>query len=163
MTVGIGGVYIMRFWWWRVNAWSEIAAWISTAVVYVGLFYYKPDIVFGWHLIITAGVSTLCWVIVTFVTPPTDEAKLIAFYELVRPGTPWWKPIAERSSVPVDRMGWSDVTDWMAGLVFIYAGMFGVGKLILDGWGIGIIYLTVAATAGFVIYRHATADAKAHA
>ena len=53
--------------------------------------------------------------------------------------------------------------DWMAGLVFIYAGMFGVGKLILDGWGIGIIYLTVAAAAGFVIYRHATADAKAHA
>ena len=163
MTVGIGGVYIMRFWWWRVNAWSEIAAWISTAVVYVSLYYYKPDIVFGWHLIITAGVSTLCWVIVTFVTPPTDEAKLIAFYELVRPGTPWWKPIAERSSVPVDRMGWSDVTDWIAGLVFIYAGMFGVGKLILDGWGIGIIYLTVAAAAGFVIYRHATADAKAHA
>jgi hypothetical protein len=60
-------------------------------------------------------------------------------------------------------MGWSDVTDWVAGLVFIYAGMFGVGKLILDGWGIGLVYLTVAAAAGFVIYRHSTADTTAHA
>ena len=153
MTVGIGGVYVMRWWWWRVNAWSEIAAWISTAVVYLGLHYVKPDIEFGWHLIITAGVSTLCWLIVARVTPPTDEQTLIAFYEKVRPGSPWWKPVARKSSVSVERMGWSDITDWIAGLVFIYTGMFGVGKLILEGWGPGLAYLSVAAVAGLVIYR----------
>jgi len=153
MTVGIGGVYVMRWWWWRVNAWTEIAAWISTAVVYLGLHFVKPDIEFGWHLIITAGVSTLCWVIVARVTPPTDEATLIAFYERVRPGSPWWKPVALKSSISVDRMGWSDITDWVAGLVFIYTGMFGVGKLILEGWGTGLAYLSIAAVAGLVIYR----------
>ncbi len=153
MTVGIGGVYVMRWWWWRVNAWSEIAAWISTAVVYLGLHFAKPDIEFGWHLIITAGVSTLCWLIVARVTPPTDEQTLIAFYEKVRPGSPWWKPVARKSSVSVERMGWSDITDWIAGLVFIYTGMFGVGKLILEGWGPGLAYLSVAAVAGLVIYR----------
>ncbi|KPJ91100.1 MAG: hypothetical protein AMS18_09340, partial [Gemmatimonas sp. SG8_17] len=153
MTVGIGGVYVMRWWWWRVNAWSEIAAWVSTAVVYLGLHVLNPAIGFGWHLIATAGLSTACWVIVALATPPTDEETLVAFYEKVRPGSPWWKPIAGKSSVPIERMGWSDITDWIAGLVFIYTGLFGVGKLILEGWGPGLVYLTIAAAAGVVIYR----------
>jgi len=160
MTVGIGGVYIMRFWWWRVNAWSEIAAWISTAVVYVGLYFHNPNITFGWHLIITAGVSTACWLLVAIITPPTDEEKLIAFYERVRPGTPWWKPIAERSSVVVDQMGWSDITSWLAGLVFIYCAMFGVGKLVLAEWVPGLVYLTVAVGAGIVVYRGSVLELK---
>jgi Na+/proline symporter len=153
MTVGIGGVYVARWWWWRVNAWSEIAAWVSTAVVYVGLYIVNPEIGFGWHLIITAGASTVCWIVVALVTPPTDEAKLLAFYERVRPGTPWWGPIARRSAVAVDRMGWSDVGDWIAGLVLIYAGLFGVGKLILEGPAVGLAYLAIAAVAGAYIYR----------
>ncbi len=160
MTVGIGGVYIMRFWWWRVNAWSEIAAWISTAVVYVGLYFHNPNITFGWHLIITAGVSTACWLLVAIITPPTDEEKLIAFYERVRPGTPWWKPIAERSSVAVDQMGWSDITSWLAGLVFIYCAMFGVGKVVLAEWVPGLVYLTVAVGAGIVVYRGSVLELK---
>ena len=154
MTVGIGGVYVARWWWWRVNAWSEISAWVSTAVVYVGLYLVNPQIGFGWHLILTAGASTACWIVVALATPPTDEAKLVAFYERVRPGTPWWKPIAERSSVPVERMGWRDVGDWLAGIVLIYAGLFGVGKLILVGWWTGLPYLLAAAAAAVVIYRH---------
>ena len=153
MTVGIGGVYIMRFWWWRVNAWGEIAAWISTAVVYVGLYVQNPDITFGWHLIVTAGVSTVCWVVVTLITPPTDEEKLIAFYERVRPGTPWWKPIAKRSKVTVTQMGWSDITGWVAGLIFIYTAMFGVGKVILAEWVVGLVNLAVASVAGVVVFR----------
>ncbi len=90
---------------------------------------------------------------VALVTPPTDEAKLLAFYERVRPGTPWWGPIARRSAVAVDRMGWSDVGDWIAGLVLIYAGLFGVGKLILEGPAVGLAYLAIAAVAGAYIYR----------
>jgi len=153
MTVGIGGVYVMRWWWWRVNAWSEIAAWASTAVVYVGLHLMDPAIGFGWHLIVTAGVSTVCWVVVALVTPPTDERVLAAFYELVRPNAPWWGPIARRSTVGPAPGGWADVTGWLAGLVCIYAGMFGVGKLLLHGWWAGVPYLAVAAAAAAVIAR----------
>ena len=163
MTVGIGGVYIMRWWWWRVNAWSEIAAWVSTAVVYVGLSFVKPDIVFGWHLIVTAGVSTVCWVLVALVTQPTDENKLIAFYERVRPGSPWWGPIARKSGVAVDRMGWWDVIEWVAGLVFIYAALFGVGKLILEGWLGSLGYFIVASVAGTVLYRSVVGTFRAGA
>ena len=153
MTVGIGGVYVMRWWWWRVNAWSEIAAWVSTAVVYVGLHVWNPAIEFGWHLIATALTSTVCWVVVALITPPTDERVLISFYERVRPHSPGWKPIAARSAVASAATGWSDVLGWLAGLVFIYAGMFGVGKLILVGWMTAVPYLVVATIAGVVIVR----------
>jgi solute:Na+ symporter, SSS family len=151
MTVGIGGVYIARWWWWRVNAWSEIAAWIATAAVYVGLHAVHPGIEFGWHLIVTALVSTACWVVVALATPPTDEAVLVAFYERVRPNAPWWGPIARRSRVPPAPGGRSDLVGWFAGLLFIYAGMFGVGKLLLHGWWTGAPYLAVAAVAGVAI------------
>jgi Na+/proline symporter len=153
MTVGIGGVYVMRWWWWRVNAWSEIAAWVATAAVYLGLHVTNPGIGFGWHLIVTAAVSTLCWVTVACLTPPTDEGVLVAFFERVRPNAPWWGPIAVRSRVGPAPGGWSDVTGWLAGLVFIYAGMFGVGKLILDGGWSGAPYLAAAVVAGGVIVR----------
>jgi Na+/proline symporter len=155
MTVGIGGVYVMRWWWWRVNAWSEIAAWVSTALVYVGLHFVNPEIGFGWHLIATAGVSTVCWIAVAMLTPPTDMPVLVTFYERVRPNSPGWKPVARRSSVKVERMGWSDLTEWVAGLALIYAGLFGVGKLILEGWGTGLAYLAIAAVAGAVVLRSA--------
>ncbi len=163
MTVGIGGVYVMRWWWWRVNAWSEIAAWVSTAVVYIGLYVIDSDIQFGWHLITTAALSTACWVLVTVVTSPTDEAKLLAFYERVRPGAPWWGPVAEKSTVATRSMGWSDVGAWIAGLVCIYTGLFGVGKLILEGWGAGLIYLTIAAAAGAIVFRSVSADLRTEA
>lgn len=163
MTVGIGGVYVMRWWWWRVNAWSEIAAWVATAVVYLGLHVALPGIDFGWHLIVTAAVSTVCWVTVALVTPPTDEDVLVAFFERVRPNAPWWGPIALRSRVGPAPGGWSDVTGWLAGLVFIYAGMFGVGKLILNGWWSGVPYLAAAMVAGGVIVRSIRArDHPAH-
>ncbi len=162
MTVGIGGVYVMRWWWWRVNAWSEIAAWVSTAAVYVGLHWANPAMEFGWHLIITAVASTLCWLTVALVTPPTDPSKLLAFYELVRPGSPWWRPIARQSSIDVVRMGWSDVIDWCAGLVFIYCGLFAVGKVILEGMAAGLSYIVVAAAAGLVLYRSISQGLRAH-
>ena len=89
----------------------------------------------------------------TFVTPPTETEKLIAFYERVRPGTPWWKPVAEHCTVTVEQMGWSDIIGWVAGLVFIYCAMIGVGKVILAETSVGLLYIAVATAAGIVVYR----------
>jgi hypothetical protein len=111
----------------------------------------NPGIGFGWHLIVTAAASTVCWVTVALVTPPTDERVLVAFYERVRPHAPGWGPIARRSGAGPARRGWWDVTGWLAGMVFIYTGMFGVGKLLLHGWWAGFPYLSVAAAAAGVI------------
>ncbi len=156
MTVGIGGLYIMRWWWWRVNAWSEIAAWVATATVYLGLNWLAPALGFGWTLIITALGSTACWIGVALLTAPTDQAVLLAFYERVRPGTPWWGPIARLSGVSVKAVGWHDVGEWLAALVALYAAVFGVGWLVLGDWIYGATALMVAALGGSVMIRSVT-------
>jgi len=81
----------------------------------------------------------------------------------VRPGSPWWGPIARRSSINVDRMDWSDVIDWCAGLAFIYCGLFAVGKVILEGVAAGLSYIIVAGAAGFVLYRSVSQGVRASA
>jgi Na+/proline symporter len=163
MSAGIGGVYIARWFWWRVNAWSEITAWLSSAFIYSVLYFIHKNnptefySVYGWRLMIVAGFSTLCWLTVTFLTSPVSEEKLIAFYKRVRPGSPFWKPIAEKvDGLTIEKMRWSDIMDWVAGIVLIYAILFGIGKIVLASYLIGFIYLSVGFFAGMLIYQHYT-------
>ena len=161
MSAGIGGVYIARWFWWRVNAWSEIVAWLASAVVYSALYFINKSsptelyTVFGWRLIIVAGFSTFAWLTVTLLTPPVSDEKLIAFFKRVRPGSPFWKPIARKAEgVQVEKMGWSDILDWVLGVVLVYALLFGLGEIILGDLMVGVAYLIIGFTAGFVIYRN---------
>lgn len=163
MSAGIGGVYIARWFWWRVNAWSEISAWISAAAAYTVLYlvhlsspteYYS---VYGWRIIIVTGVSTLCWLTVTLLTAPVAEDKLVAFYKKVRPGTPFWKPIADKAAAAkVEKFGWNDILAWLAGIVAVYAILFCFGKFLLGFTFEGMIYLIVGAVAAFFFYRNLT-------
>ncbi len=163
MSAGIGGVYIARWFWWRVNAWSEISAWISAAAAYTVLYlvhlsspteYYS---VYGWRIIIVTGVSTLCWLTVTMLTAPVAEDKLVAFYKKVRPGTPFWKPIADKAAdAKVEKFGWNDILAWLAGIVAVYAILFCFGKFLLGFTFEGVIYLLVGTAAAFFFYRNLT-------
>ena len=153
LTAGIGGVYLARWLWWRVSAWSEIAAWTSSALTYLILQWRWPELGFGWHLVITAFASTLCWSIVTLLTPPTETGKLVAFYERVRPASPWWGPIAALSGLATRRHLSSDVVSCLAGVAFVFAALFGLGKLLLFGWTAGLPYLAVALASGWVVKR----------
>ncbi len=154
MTAGIGGVYIMRWFWWRVNAWSEITAWLVSAVVYYLCYLYDPKMLYGWKLIITTLCSTSAWVAVTLLTAPTEESRLVRFYERIRPGSPWWKPIAAKSSVRVDSLGWYDIGDWFAGIFLVYSSLFFIGKLIFQEWISAGVYLVIAVVSAYIIYRN---------
>ncbi len=154
MTAGIGGVYIMRWFWWRVNAWSEITAWLVSAVVYYLCYLYDPKMLYGWKLIITTLCSTSAWVMVTLLTAPTEESRLVQFYERIRPGSPWWKPIAAKSSVRVDSLGWYDIGDWFAGIFLVYSSLFFIGKLIFQEWISAGVYLVIAVVSAYIIYRN---------
>ncbi len=159
MSSGIGGVYIARWFWWRVNAWSEIAAWISAAVTYATLYFVNKNAptelysVFGWRLMLVTGVSTTCWLLVTFLTAPVSETKLIAFYRKVKPGSPFWRPIAAKAGVSPAQLGWHDVVAWLAGVVFVYAFLFAIGKAVLGFYSAGLVYLGIASLAGFIGYK----------
>jgi Na+/proline symporter len=158
LTAGVGLVMILRWYWWRVNAWSEISALIASAVVsnalLIGNVFTGPDAT-AQILLVTVPITTLVWLAVTFVTAPDDEATLVRFFERVRPSALGWKPIARVASVGAgeESLGVNAI-DWVAGCGLVYGCLFGIGKLVLGDVLQGAIYLGVAAVcAGTILYN----------
>jgi len=156
---GTGSVFILRWFWWRINAWSEVSAMAASFVVSIflqlglGLRSEDPR-EFAWIVLITVGASTVVWLAATWLTPPEPEETLLAFYRRVRPSAALWGPIAVRATdVAPARDGLRNLMDWAAGCVLVYATLFGVGKIIFGETGLGLGMLAVAAAAGLLIYR----------
>src|SRR5436190_7698613 len=155
---GTGTVLILRWYWWRINAWSEVSAMTSALIVstimrlYYGLSNDDP-LVFAKSTLVTVGVTTVIWLTVTFATGPEPADKLISFYRRVRPSAALWQPIARLCpDVPPSRDAAWNFLDWICGCVMIYSALFGIGKIILKATGIGLIFLAAAGIAGGIIY-----------
>jgi Na+/proline symporter len=156
---GTGLVLLLRWYWWRVNAWSEVAAMSAAAVSSIllqtrfGLDSDKPED-FAWIMIITVGFTTVVWLLVTFLTPPEPWEVLESFYRKTRPSLGGWGPVAKR--VPeVEASGElrANLLCWLAGCVLVYSALFGVGKLLLGSPRTGIQFLGLAVLSGWYIYR----------
>ena len=158
LTAGVGLVMILRWYWWRINAWSEISALAASAIV--GSWCYLSGIVAGddphatgKRLLITVAVTTVVWLVVTFVTKPESEDTLKRFYERVRPAGNGWGPIARL--VPggsEDNLGIA-LLDWIAGLGLVYGVLFGIGRIVLGELAQGLAWCALAAVCGAVILR----------
>lgn len=155
---GTGPVYILRWYWWRINAWSEVVAMIAAAVASLLLqtvFGYNSDkpVDFAYIILITVAITTVSWLAATYLTAPESDATLLNFYRRVRPSPAGWGPIARAASdVPPSRDLTWNLVDWLCGCVLIYGALFGIGKVILRDYGEGIIYFVIAAVAATVIY-----------
>jgi len=159
LGAGTGGVFILRWFWWRINAWSEVSAMAASFVVSLllrfGLGWSTDDPrQFAWTVLVTVGVSTAAWLTVTALTPPEPEETLLAFYRRVRPSAALWGGIAALATdvVPA-RDGLRNLLDWAAGCVLVYATLFGVGKILFGETALGLGLLATAATAGALIVR----------
>jgi Na+/proline symporter len=140
---GIGLVLILRWYWWRVNAWSEIAA-LAGAAAGFAFIRIATSLTFPGSLLYLVGWTTACWVVVTYATQPESPATLAGFYRRVRPGGPGWTRLArELGEPPPEPIGWLFV-DWIAGCVLIYFALFGIGTLILDSMTESLPYFGVA-------------------
>lgn len=133
---GLGLVLILRWYWWRVNAWSEITATIVPLIVYfiAKFVLVQWDPVWGVSLreaphayYLTVGVTTVAWIGVTLLTPPTDIAQLKAFYEKVQP-LGWWKPISGQDGT---RPLLGLLIAWALGVGLVYSLLFGIGYAVL--------------------------------
>ena len=145
LGAGTGSVYILRWFWWRINAWSEISAMLASFFFSILLqFGFGMDTanvdVFAQVMLITVAGSSLVWITVTLLTPPETEATLLNFYRKVRPGGNGWKPISRKApEVKADTGLGRNLLDWAVGILLIYMALFGAGKLILGEITIGLL------------------------
>jgi len=156
---GTGGVLLLRWYWWRVNAWSEVSSMVAAFVVSLSLQLVwgldsDDPLGFAWIMVVTISLTTAVWLATTWLTRPEPVEKLLEFYRRVRPAGRGWAPIARLApEVRADGEGWRNLADAAAGCVLIYGALFGVGKLLLKQTAPGLIFLAAAGAAGFLIYR----------
>ena len=155
---GTGGVLLLRWYWWRINAWSEVSSMAVALVVSLTMqlgFGYDSDkpLDFAWLMIITVAITTAAWLLVTFLTSPEPNDTLVAFYRRTRPSRAGWGPIARLApEVRPAADGLSNLLCWAGGCMLIYGVLFGVGKLILQETTAGMALLGVGAAGLVLIY-----------
>jgi solute:Na+ symporter, SSS family len=154
---GTGLLYLLRWFWWRINAWSEIAAMIASFVIAVGFFAAsKMGNAVPAHiaLLISVGITTVIWIAVTLLTQPTDRNTLISFYNLVRPAGPGWDVIRTQSGLPAspDSLAMS-LLGWVMGCTFVYAALFGTGSFLYGRTAQGMVWLALFVISGAVLLR----------
>jgi Na+/proline symporter len=161
LGAGTGLVYILRWYWWRINAWSEISAMATALIVFTALTLGKvfdpADPLEGTYLmLVTTVITTIVWVTVTFMTAPVAKGTLESFYRRVRPGGAGWKKIAEPMGFVGEKVAGGALSwvNWAAGVISVYATLFGVGKLIFGPRTEAFIYLAIASIAFAIIGRN---------
>ena len=150
---GLGLVLILRWFWWRINAWSEIAAMVVPLAIY-GWLYFATEVRFPQTLYYIVAATTAAWIVVTFVTKPTDAETLARFYRRVHPGGAGWKTVANMVPDVKGDSGYGRLLrDWICGTILVYSVLFGVGHIILLRTGQGLLCLAVAGAAAWIIWR----------
>jgi solute:Na+ symporter, SSS family len=137
---GTGLVLLLRWFWWRINAWSEVSAMVSAFVVSItlqtaGHLDSDNPVDFAWIMIITVAITTVVWLAVTFLTKPEPEQTLRKFYARVQPGVSWY-----------------NLLDWFSGCALIYGILFGTGKLLLGEWTAGFLLCGLGLAGGSIIW-----------
>jgi SSS family solute:Na+ symporter len=150
---GVGLVLILRWFWWRINAWSEISAMITPFIIFPIL--KNVGILFPYSLFIIVPGTTIVWLIVTFITKPTSDEVLISFYKKIHPGGVMWKKISSKlPEVESDSGFLKQFISWIFGVILVYSFLFGTGKLIFGDYTAFLIYLIIAAVSVLIIYRN---------
>jgi solute:Na+ symporter, SSS family len=135
---GSGLLYLLRWYWWRINAWSEIAAMAVSFVVSIGFFVAgKTGVAVNPNtaLLVTVFSTTIAWIGVTLATRPESDATLIRFFQLVRPAGSLWGPIRAKAGVgPSPDSISMQLLGWVLGCTFIYSTLFGTGSALYGYW-----------------------------
>jgi solute:Na+ symporter, SSS family len=159
---GLGLVLILRWFWWRINAWSEIAAMVTPLAAY-GYLRVATSVQFPETLYYIVAATTVVWLAVTLLTRPVDEETLKRFFRRVHPGGPGWSRVA--ALVPEVRpdSGYPALfVDWIAGVALIYSTLFAVGSFLFGAYGRALLCTAVAAVSVWLIHRDLSRRGFAH-
>ncbi|HEV2729509.1 MAG TPA: sodium:solute symporter family protein [Terriglobales bacterium] len=155
---GTGLVYMLRWYWWRINAWSEIAAMATALIVSMAIRWLKPfsatgPVVFAETALTVTAATTLVWIIVTLSTRPEPQEVLLNFYRTVRPHIGGWKPIGRLAPeiIPTRDLG-RNLFSWILGCAMVYLALFGLGHVLLGPVWEGFVLLLISAICAGILY-----------
>ena len=152
---GVGLVLILRWFWWRINAWSEISAMITPFVIYPVLKTLNVD--FPFTLFIIVPVTSIVWLFVTFLTKPVEENTLFEFYRRIHPGGVLWKKISDKlPGVKNDGNFAQMFLNWICGVFLVYSLLFSAGSLIFGNYVEFFIYLVIGIISVIIIFKNLT-------
>ncbi len=157
LGAGTGLVYILRWYWWRINAWSEVSAMAAALIVSLSLQYGQifdssTPLGFARTILTTVGFTTVVWLVVTFATAPEPAAKLVQFYKRVYPAGPGWSHIAGELGLSTRSAEiTANIINWLCGIGLIYSALFTVGELLLGTMMKASIFLLIGILCGGVM------------
>src|SRR6266508_627619 len=155
---GTGLIFLLRWFWWRINAWSEIAGMGISFVVAIYFQFVHTALGFAplaptIQLVIGIAITTVGWLVVTILTPPTDRATLQAFYDRIRPMGPGWKAAVTTGPANPGESVSAAFLCWFLGVAVIYAALFGTGYLLYGNTLPAIVCLVAAGAAAWGLFR----------
>jgi solute:Na+ symporter, SSS family len=157
---GTGLLYLVRWFWWRVNAWSEVAAMASSFIVSIAILILNKN---GTHisthiaLLITIAFTTVCWILTAYLGPETDRKTLIEFYKKIRPFGPGWSKIRKEAGINEDNIRRSheniplSLLGWVAGCSVIWSSLFIVGNFLYGRLDYALMLLGVFLASGSLL------------
>ena len=144
---GAGLTWIIRWFWWRANAWTEFAGMITSGIVATWLQLAVPEWSYSDKLLVIVGTTTVVWLLVTFLTPPVDEQRLVEFVRRIRPGSPGWNAICMKHGITQKPFLKQALACWVVGLLSLFTLNFGIGSFLLcrPVQGAGLLSFSVLA------------------
>jgi Na+/proline symporter len=154
---GTGLLYLLRWFWWRISAWSEISAMVSSFLVAVGFFIARKEgaqISTEVSLLVTVATTTIVWVATTLIAKPADRETLKKFYTLVRPAGPGWKDIRRETGLPPANDSLAQaLAGWTLGCTFVYSALFGTGSFLYGRMPQFYVWFAICLASGFGLWR----------
>jgi Na+/proline symporter len=149
---GTGMIYILRWFWWRINAYTEIVAMISSIII-AGYFNFGNSALEDWQkIVIGALLTTIVWIVATYFTPPDDEETLRGFVKKVNPGGPGWAKYSDGVSTepwPVP----NGILSMVLGCTAVYGFLLGVGQLIYGHTDSGLMICGLGIVASIGLFK----------
>jgi SSS family solute:Na+ symporter len=157
---GTGLLYLLRWFWWRINAWTEVVAMISSFAISVLFFTLKKTgnpLPFAHTVLYSVAFTTICWLVAAYVTPPTARERLIEFYRKVHPSGPGWRKVREEAGISEaeaalhsDRIGQAAI-GWIAGCLTIWSSLFAIGNLLYGRYQLAVILIALFVVSGAIL------------